>query len=108
MLYQTSRPHRLRKTSISSRNVASNIKVTYCETKEKIVNLLTNSYDEQKSISSQCIINQARFLEAFSQTYFKEKLFQKGNKTNIKVLVFQLSLYKFFFFDDEISRFLLI
>ena len=40
MLYQTSRPYRLKKTSSSSRNVASNIKVTYRETKEKIVNLL--------------------------------------------------------------------
>ena len=34
------------KTSSSSRNVANNIKVTYRETKEKIVNLLTNSHDE--------------------------------------------------------------
>ena len=52
MLYQTSRPHRLKKTSSSSQNVTNNIKVACLETKEKIVNLLTKNHDEQKSISS--------------------------------------------------------
>ena len=34
-------------------NMDLKVKVTSRETKEKIVNLLTNSHDEQKSISSQ-------------------------------------------------------
>ena len=51
MLYQTSRPHRLKKTSSSSRNVANNIKVTCRETKEKIVNLLKLIYIYKKEIN---------------------------------------------------------